>query len=568
MDVARITYRGAFGGAGELDLPERGVVLVVGPNGAGKSSFVEAVAVAAWGRTLRDARPWRAGEATALHLVARPGLTVLRSRTARGAQKLRFSRVGADEQESVYETATKAQAALDVEVGPFDLWRRANVFSGADAAHLSLATDAERKRLFEAMLGLSAFDDAVEACKRDVADAQREEVLHGAAASTARQAAQRAEEEVARALRAWVNLKEGLPPVPPSELAEELAVAWALGGERAASARLAESEAALVALSEAFAADAAAWQREASRVFSAAAGLAARARLEAARLARIEGGVCGECEQAVPATTHVALAAEVARLRARAGSLEARARDYDAEFTATRAEERAVAVALRDLHDRGVSVLRDLRDRDAWETELAAAADLVADLTDRAASSKLAAAQLGEREREAARALAELRAVADVLGLRGPRTTVLAGALGGITAGANDWLRRLGGGIQVELRPYTETRSGGTTGAIEVKVHGAGGGEGYKACSSGERRRVDVALLFGVGEVASAARGGRKSTMWCDEVLTHLDEAGVAGAVAAIHDVARERCVVVMEQERNVAVEMLRPDRVVRLKRG
>jgi DNA repair exonuclease SbcCD ATPase subunit len=162
----------------------------------------------------------------------------------------------------------------------------------------------------------------------------------------------------------------------------------------------------------------------------------------------------------------------------------------------------------------------------------------------------------------------ELRAAADVLGLRGPRTTVLAGALGGITAGANDWLRRLGGGIQIELRPYTETRSGGTTGAIEIKVRGAGGGEGYKACSSGERRRIDVALLFGLGEVASAARGGRQSTMWCDEILTHLDEDGIAGAVEAIREVARERCVVVIEQERNIAVEMLHPDRVVRLKKG
>ena len=59
-----------------------------------------------------------------------------------------------------------------------------------------------------------------------------------------------------------------------------------------------------------------------------------------------------------------------------------------------------------------------------------------------------------------------------------------AGALGGITAGANDWLRRLGGGIQIELRPYTETRSGGRRARSRSRCAGPAAG---RVAESGTR---------------------------------------------------------------------------------
>ena len=150
-----------------VTLPEQGVVVVTGPNGAGKSSLAECVAVAGWGKTLRGSPPWAGSPSKALLRTA-GGLRVERIKKGKASPKLIF-RDGSADDSAAYTTTTKAQAALEALIGPFDVWRRSHVFSSSDAAHFTLATDAERKRLLEAILGLDRFGPSPQALPRRLA---------------------------------------------------------------------------------------------------------------------------------------------------------------------------------------------------------------------------------------------------------------------------------------------------------------------------------------------------------------------------------------------------------------
>ncbi len=151
-----------------LDFLPKGLMTVTGPNGGGKSSLPEAVSYCFWGKTLRGTPPWQEETACTVR-VTNEAITVERSRT-KGKTRLEWAMADGEEPPE-YETATKAQEALEHIVGSWDVWRRSSVFSSHDATHFSLATDGERKRLIEAILGLDRFDPALESCRVDLKDA-------------------------------------------------------------------------------------------------------------------------------------------------------------------------------------------------------------------------------------------------------------------------------------------------------------------------------------------------------------------------------------------------------------
>ena len=161
----------------DIRLPKTGVVLVTGPNGHGKSSVVEAVGYGLWGETLRGTNPWPEDKKKGLIRVDMHSGLWAQTEASKGAPK----KFGWEYQDPAsgkstggltnWENVTKGREALERFIGfGFDLWRRTSVFSSSDAAHFTLSSDAERKRFLESVLGLGIFDEASDACRRDMKD--------------------------------------------------------------------------------------------------------------------------------------------------------------------------------------------------------------------------------------------------------------------------------------------------------------------------------------------------------------------------------------------------------------
>lgn len=511
-----------------LELPANGVTLVTGDNGAGKSSLVEVVAWGCWGRTLRGANPWRGGQGAPACVVAveGPAVEVRRERNGRKAL-LSWQRPGDAAVE--YETATKAQAALDVVIGSFDMWRRTHVFTSADAWAFTSATDAQRKVMLEALLGLDMFDTALERCRADLKDAQT--------------ALTRDEHTLAR-VRGALQVAQGqaasLRTAQPGDIGDPDAVNRELRRLDAGLEAAAIDSTALNAAQRAAEADAAA---------------VTRAQAEARRVvANVERPTCDACGQQVQPE-------HADRVRA-----EARAKVADAVVIAKDANDRLHAVAAeREAHDADVQRMRQRRDalmrqqaahaqaqrqRDTWAGLLRDADAQVAKLL---TEDTATAARVGDLRGR----VEDLRTAEQVLGLRGVRAQVLDGALYAVQQVANVWLTRFAGeGVELKLHSRTSLKSGGVADTIAVEVLGFGDTEGYAGASEGERRRVNVALMLALAEVMRARVGAEAGTLFFDEVFDVLDPAGVDAVCTALREVAADRPVVVITHNEDLSARI------------
>lgn len=646
MDIRRIALtRFTCHAARTITLPPRGLVLVTGANGAGKTSIVEAVAVGLFGESVRGADHWpeypappdgaiRTGKAppvpTVVTVEARlseaPPRTLSCTRTTNvyprgpeGASTVRHSLAWHESsdgapptQPPVWENATKAAEALRERTGPFDRWARTHVFLARDGARFAGATDAERKRILETVLGLGVFDAALKACRTESRDvALRLSALDGRLA-TLRATLERAHAAHAAALAAVPA------PVPPEALDAARAEV-----ERARAA-LAAAESAQGAAWEAVGAARATSRAAADRVTDLRAALAA---LWAPTPAPVLPAPTRPAGVPLPALPHAAAPATTPaacptckRPWGATGGAHASAPHGHPPHTAPPPDgppaARADAVpglstapappphastgpdpeAIAALEGAIVEARRAEAVAHAAETEAIAALDAVrarvrdAVVAGRAADDALRA--LGAREADRARALATVAAFAaecdhlrdaiaeaealgaddretaaclaaadTALGFGGVRTRILAHALPFLGRRASVWLARLGrSGWSVR---FAATRKGGVRGAageeaITMSLAGPPKPD-YAALSGGEAKRVDLALLLALGELARAVHGGAGGTLWFDEVLdAPLDAEGAEAAADALAALARDRAVVVVAHSPDV-LRALRP---------
>lgn len=513
-----------------LDLPERGLIAITGTNGAGKSSLIEAVATGLWGESLRGELGWRAGEVGTLS-VTTDALSVTRKRSKAGSAKLEWAQLGA--QPVSYETTTKAQTALEAQIGAFDVWRRTCVLSSLDSAAFSLARDADRKRLLEDFLGLGMFDSALLACR---ADLKRATAAHADARNN--------HARMATALEFTAHALEQARK-DRADLVE------AQGGRTVDSIRadLARVE----ALLKGAARDARAAQVRVQELQQAGAATAAQAAAEQQRLSRLRGDACPSCGQAVTGLkAHIAT--EIAAIQARAeserqsvaGALQ-QAKDDSDELV----QEEAALVTRR------TTLQGDLRFAEAQARAQAGADSRVAQAEQAHAEASTKAAASSKTVAESASAQAHYEAVEAVLGLRGVRAQVLDKALGALEQATNAWLARMpteAGPLCVTIAGSTTQKTGSTVDAISLRV----GERAYASCSGGERRRVDVAILLALRELAVAAHG-RDGTIFADEVFDALDAPGCQDVSSALKSMAEDRLVVVVTHSPTL-LATLQPD--------
>ncbi len=537
--------------AATLQLPERGLVLLTGPNGSGKSRFIEACAYAAGGKTLRGSTPWRSGEAGLVILESYDGWDIKRSITAKGTKKTLVGEASAD-------TNTKTNGWIDLDL---DLWRRTHVLSSADAGHFSIATDAQRKDMIEQMLGLSLFDRAYATCAEDQSSLRDELARATAMLGEARLELRQAEQRLAE----W-RAPEPFEPEPAPEEAPEPDLVE-LGAWRAELESIRLSQRGV---------------HERLAVHAPSDLLEKRywlqAELEQAHMRGLvaASGECPTCGTRLGEGSAFAHQDHEGDLKQQLDQLNATIREQTK--AATRASERARA-ELGQLDERWGLLQRQvaqaeaqLAQRERWqelqerwvhrhEARLRSHAELAERELARRARLELVRAEYADQATDAEALCGALGQQGLELGeaakaLRGLRGVVLGRALGGIEAVANGWLSQVGNRCQVRLKPYTDNKTGGTSDKLSLEIEGYGGGEGYKACSSGERRRVDTAVLLALAEVAGAAAGRSDGTIWLDEVLDALDAEGRALVAQALADLANTRCIVLITHMEDLAAQL------------
>ena len=529
--------------ATKIELPHQGIVLVTGPNGSGKSSILDAVAAAIWGETIRDSSLWRE-KAAGRVVIDGVGFSVVRERSASGVSRLRWA-VG-DDPPAEFESMSKAQAQLALFAGSFEQWRRTHVLCADDGAAFTRAPDSVRKALLEQMLGIEGFESAAQSLARD-----RREVDVRAAGALVRIDA--AEKQMAYAER-----HAEAPAEKPVDVA-------------AVEARVRDAEAALdvlVTLAQGHA-DAA---RAAERAAQTARVAAVHARVRVAECLRRtvpEGPACPTCEQPVAPDTADSLrerhAKDLAELQGAVRPAEVSARDMELE--AERAAELAMQAG-RDVRS-AEAELSTARIRLQGERERAKAQALRRGLSDAYFDAAEARDAAEVQHQQADAELALLHTVEKVLGPSGIRSVLLADALEWLTTLSNEWLSRISAGrpLRVSIEPYAERQGGGVKNAVTLKVSGAGLKGTYKSCSRGEQRRIDIAVLLGISELSQRVLGVTPGTMFVDEILDAIDDAGAEAVCDALNEMARDRCVVVISHNESVR-RALRPVLALRVDNG
>ena len=500
-----------------VELPRTGVVLVTGKNGHGKSTIVEAVAQGVWGQSVRGQFGWRVGEKSGVEIEFEGGHARRSVSKSKHVLKWQVGESGAGE----FPTRTKSQAALASHVGSFHVWRHACTFHTRDASRFTGATDAERKRLLEEVLELDRVEAGYRRARDEISAAKK-------ALTAAEHAHAMAASKLDGATRTRAALDGELEEVPDLD------------------AMRVEGRALKTAFDEATTAvDAARVVRDA--IFSKLSTARAAAATHRERLTRIAsvGATCSACEQEV-AGDHV----EHVKAEAQAAATQAGAAVTDGEAELAQQNE-AVTAALQIQAD-----ARNAYDDNVHRGRTAVAAQKRNE--ERQAKLATIDAEIEQAEQAVADAdaqlvtartrLGEIEAAATVLSYQGVRAAMLTSAVRALEDLANDWLARLGlAALQVRLASQTEAKSGKVSDKISFEVEGAGGGLGYVAASTGEQRRIDIAMLLAIGELAADSRGmSHESTLFVDELFDGLDDDGQEAATQMLRELGQTRCVVVI----------------------
>lgn len=533
-------------GDAELELPEAGVTVLTGHNGAGKSRFIEAVAHAYWGHTLRGESPWVDGLAGSVSVLSGAG-DATRKITAKGTKSLTWNGNKAD-------TASRTQEHIDAALPDFGFWKRTHVFSSADANHFSGATDGERKRIMEMLLGLDVFDRGQKQCTAELGQANAE-----VADIKLRVAESRGRLNVVRAKLSSIGttyrvFEPGVPPREPPPRVTFTTAEFEQWEDVAREARELEQR----DVHEPPAPSAA----DLRKAFVALEQTAQRLRLA-------ESGSCPTCEQVWHGAPVSTLQAERDELRRIHAELEEQVKNERAEWRRLDGLKRVRLDELREtLHrytkrsneinasnaawERYSSELQTFEQRESARRQAYAqeAAHHAAALSELRAEEQAELGELSDLQAalDEAQALAdELTATATILGVRGLRGHVLGRALEGVELVANYWLQQIAPGRALSVRAE------GDAGKISINLHGFGGGK-YGAASSGERRRVDAPLLLALAEVAGSGRS--RGTLFLDEVFDALDADGRELVCRALGELGATQSVVVITHQEDLAMRI------------
>lgn len=534
-------------GETELRLPERGYVLITGPNGHGKSSFREAVAYARSAETIRKMEPWRRGQEGSIEVegIDRLGrqFVIRREISAKG-------KIASQIDGTLQATTTKATEAIEERFGSFDAWVRSSVFTGDGVSSFVDATDLQRKKILESFLGVDKFEPAIKVARAD-AKLLKERV--GAAEKEL--ASLEAELDRIEAERARLR-----STTSDSAIDYEKALADCdrqIGAYEEDIAELVEREQtvrqSITTLRDSI---------EELRVQQASATTALQ--VLGQRKAKIAEGDCPTCETKIThehvrsvhhtideeTTRHEELAqkttAEIAGLRERLEKLNQIRSKIEGELQSNRAQH-------RDALDRRSSLKSEQAEHEATRTGVE---EQLRRLEIDFQEKDERATEVDQRLEATKAELAANGYAQMALSPSGIRSMLLTRSLAAVERAANRYLTRLFPGVRVKISPSRVQANGAVVEEIDFRVEGAADDRGFDALSTGQRKRVLLAVLMALSTLSRGANG--PSTIWLDEALDGLDDEGLDAVCDMVRDVSADVPVVVISHREELLERLAR----------
>lgn len=514
MRVRELVVSGLVGlRDGRFVLPDKGVVLVTGPNGHGKSSIIDAIAFGLYGEAPRGLSPFSPeADSGEIRVGLSDGTIAVRTFRRRGGKVVYGFTWGATQ----YESPTIAQEAFCARYGSYDSWVGSSVLTPASVVAFTGAQDADRKALVESILRLPDFGTALTSVNKARSAAQL------ALGNGTNRRTLLAEE--------LVRLRDQLAGIPEESVARVAA--------RAALETAKNSQGAFEAAKRALDTEA----KKLQEIQAEDRALASALQRERAKAEMIRD-TCPTCG--------TALDARAAHDAARA-LVEAAATAYAQRRTWTAADE-AQRVSLASLCTASEAQYR--QDHAAFQ-DAKARLTLAEQMIPTRKRIQEIEAELPQIEVQAASAAVELKnleMLAEAFGVRGIRTTVLAGALRTLSDTTNLWLSKIAPELTIDIS-LTSSKQGG---AERITILRPDTKAPYRALSAGQRRAVDLAVMFALGQITSAASGADPGTMILDECLDALDSEHVARMCEVASILGESRCVVVIthsaEAERSLS---------------
>jgi DNA repair exonuclease SbcCD ATPase subunit len=509
----------------EILFPEKGLVLITGDNGSGKSSLFEAIALCFWNKSLRGTKLWKdgTGEVT---IETWDGLEVTRGSKG-GRNRLTWDATD-------YQSGKKSQKDLNLVVGDFDVWRRSCVFTLGDVTTYASATNAQRQKMLENVLGVGKFDDAGERCLKRWREVELK-------VSQTKGDVRESDTEVALYKQAVASATQNLEDLRPE-------------GDTSLLRRTLEAEEFALKEKQRLLADA-------QELHASCREVAAKHRAQidtlTTEIRQLGKSVCPSCHRPFPeagrAGKILALKGDLTGEELKLKAVEVQAQQARDEQTRHRSEGADLSRSIHEISHRLREHEQFEKKRGTLEAAVASSKTKLDLALDRQKDANVHLAR-GKKE------LGVLGAVRTVLGRSGLRANIVGNALHGFEMAANYWMERLAPGLSITLSPRRERSDGhGYVEELHIGVDGVGHSEGYRGISTGEQRRVDVPMTMAFGEVSAAANGQQEATMFMDEVDACVDPKGVAGLVNALNEVREQRCVVVISHSADMK-KSLHPD--------
>lgn len=529
----------------EVSFPFEGLTMIVGENGAGKTALgIEVLAWTLWGETVRGSDPAPDGEA---EVWFDGSLVVRRARTGRRLSSLTMDvlddhRPDGEPGNSLRsvsgQTATETQAKISQEFGDWRLFCSTRVFSRSLLSRFGSATNKDRQRLLESILGLEQFSRAEKVARE--ARAVRERAAQKAAGARAE-----AEAGLARSRQALEGASGARRPPGPIEteigaLAPRANAARAAMKEAKAKAERVRQRATKTDVEQMRPRSQAAFQAETQAKALRARALRADDLMDCPVCLRaVEAGDRDAVrrhyeEQAVP------LEAEGQRLRAEVAILEADLAEQREDAVKANAAERETEAELAgfeaEIH-RLKNELAVARDRESRRVQVQAMVD----------ADEIAGVRAVYAETKANVEVMVADAAVAALGPRGARVSLFASALARLQGETNRVLARLGMPIQVRLSGQKEQASGAMVDEVSLKIEGAGAGQ-YSGASDGEKTRVDIAMILALSSMAQET-----GVLLFDEIFDPLDDDGIERVAELLEEMGRTRQVIVTTHSHRLA---------------